>query len=131
MRFVLAGVVLAGSALMGWGLRPVGAQEDASRPEFYTTKVAPIFQANCNKCHAGMFHRGGLSLRTREALLKGGHSGPAIVPGDPGKSLLVQLIRHEGQTNDPGPMPPKKPKLSDADVDVVERWVNAGAIMPE
>lgn len=130
MRAVVARVMVAGIALTGLGLRSVGAQEDARRPEFYTTKVAPIFQANCNKCHAGMFRRGGLNLKSRETMLKGGHSGSAIIPGDPAKSLLVRLMRHEGPTNDPGPMPPKKPRLSDADIAVVEQWVKAGAIMP-
>ncbi|MCU1226391.1 MAG: hypothetical protein JWQ42_4484, partial [Edaphobacter sp.] len=51
------------------------------------------------------------------------------VPGDPAKSLLVTLIRHQGPKNKPMPMPPKK-KLSDADIAIVERWVQAGAIMP-
>jgi cytochrome c551/c552 len=64
-------------------------------------------------------------------MLKGGHDGTVLVPGDPAKSLLVRLIRHEGPANDPMPMPPKLPKISDADIAVVERWVKAGAIMPE
>lgn len=132
MRAVLVGVVVAGGvALMGWGLRPVEAQEDASKPEFYTTKVVPIFQANCYKCHAGMNHRGGLNIQTRAGMLKGGHDGTVLVPGDPAKSLLVRLMRHEGPKNDPMPMPPKGSKVSDDDIAVVERWVRAGAVMPE
>jgi cytochrome c len=130
MRVVLCGVVGVGMVLMGLGLRGVGAQEDASRPEFYTTKVEPIFQANCYKCHAGMFRRGGLNLKTREGMLRGGEHGAALVPGDPAKSLLVQLMRHEGQEPDLKSMPPKGPKVSDADIAVVERWVKAGAIVP-
>jgi len=122
-------------ALTGWGLRAgtvqAAGQNEAAKPEFYTTKVQPIFQANCYKCHGGMNHRGGLSIQTRAGMLKGGHDGPALVPGDPAKSLLVRLIRHEGPANDPMPMPPKQPKLSDADIATVEQWVRAGAIMPE
>jgi cytochrome c551/c552 len=64
-------------------------------------------------------------------MLKGGHDGTVLVPGDPAKSLLVRLIRHEGPANDPMPMPPKSPKISDNDIATVERWVKAGAIMPE
>ncbi len=78
-----------------------------------------------------MFHRGGLNLKTRDGMLHGGHHGAAVVPGDPAKSLLVLLMRHEGSTDELGPMPPKKPKMSDADIAVVEQWVKAGAIMPE
>ena len=53
---------------------------------------------------------------------------------DPAASLLVRLIRHEpaatGIAPEPGPMPDKRKKISDADIAVVERWVKAGAIMP-
>lgn len=122
-------------ALMGWGVKVGTVQaagpDDAAKPEFYTTKVLPIFQANCYKCHGGMNHRGGLSIQTRAGLLKGGHDGPVLVPGDPEKSLLVRLIRHEGPPKDPMPMPPKSPKISDADIATIEQWVRAGAIMPD
>jgi cytochrome c len=117
--------------LMGWGLRPVAAQDDAARPEFYTTRVQPIFQANCYRCHGGMNHRGGLNIATKGGMLKGGHDGSVLMPGDPARSLLVKLIRHEGPAKDPMPMPPSRPKLSDADIAIVEQWVRAGAIMPE
>jgi cytochrome c len=126
---------LAIVALVGWGLRAgtvqAAGQNEAAKPEFYTTKVQPILQANCYRCHGGMNHRGGLSIQTRAGMLKGGHEGPVLVPGDPAKSLLVRLIRHEGPASDPMPMPPKLPKLSDADIATVEQWVRAGAIMPE
>ena len=109
----------------------VRAQDDAAKPEFYATQVKPILDANCARCHGGMNHRGGL-IETRAAMLKGGHDGPVLVPGDPAKSLLVRLMRHEGPADDPMPMPPPpRAKVSDADIAVVERWVRAGAIMPE
>ncbi len=116
----------------GWGVRAVGGEEDASRPEFYTARVQPIFAANCFRCHGGMNHRGGLSMATRAAMLKGGHDGAVVTPGDPEKSLLVRLMRHDGPADDPMPMPPPpRAKVSDADIAVVERWVKAGAIMPD
>ncbi len=121
---------LVAIALCSWKLGAVGAQEDAARPEFYTTRVKPIFAANCARCHGGINHRGGLNMDTREGLLKGGHDGAVIVPGDAEKSLVVRLIRHEGPKDDPMPMPPNKPKISDADIAVVTQWVKAGAIMP-
>jgi mono/diheme cytochrome c family protein len=127
--FILAGAVaLLGSLI--WSAPNASAHEDASKPEYYTTKVKPIFDANCARCHSGMNHRGGLNIDTKESLLKGGHTGPAIVPGDPAKSLLVTLIRHEGPASDPMPMPPKGDKLSDADIATVTAWIKAGAIMP-
>lgn len=134
MRKLLVGFGVAGVALMGWALR-VGsvqaAQDPASSPQFYTTRVQPILKEHCYRCHGGFNHRGGLNLATRAGMLKGGHNGAVIVPGDPAKSLLVRLIRHEGPANNPMPMPPKLPKISDADIATVTQWVKAGAIMPE
>ena len=116
------------------GLFPVSAAQNGgpnpASPEFYKTKVQPILQANCYRCHGGMNRRGGLNLQTRAGMLKGGHNGSILVPGDPANSLIVRLIRHEGPRNDPMPMPPKKPKMSDPDIATVEQWVKAGAIMP-
>ena len=130
MRGVVAGLGLVAIALTSLQLGSVGAQEDAAKPEFYSTKVKPIFEANCARCHGGLNRRGGLNMDTRESMLKGGHDGAVLVPGDPAKSLLVRLIRHEGPADDPMSMPPKKPKLSDEDIAIVEKWVKAGAVMP-
>jgi cytochrome c len=133
VRRVLAGVGLAAAAIAGVassGLRPVSAAAAANTPAFYTEKVRPILVTNCGKCHLDMNHKGGLSLMTKASTLKGGRDGVVIVPGDPAKSMLVQLIRHEGPADDPKPMPPKAPKLSDEDIAVIEQWVKAGAVMP-
>jgi mono/diheme cytochrome c family protein len=131
MRRVLAGVgVVAAAVLAGAGLSGVAAQDAANKPAFYTEKVRPILQTNCGKCHFDVNHKGGLSLQTKASTLKGGRDGAVIVPGDPASSLLVKLIRHEGPPDDPKPMPPKSPKMSDADIAVIEQWVKAGAVMP-
>ena len=106
---------------------PLSNDPEAARPEFYTNRVRPIFQANCSRCHAGMNRRGGLSMSTRAGMMKGGKDGPVVFPGDPAHSLLVLGIRHEGK---PKPMPEKAAKLSDADIATVERWIRAGAVMP-
>ena len=135
MKGITVGLVVASFGLMGWGLATATVQaagpDEAATPEFYTSRVQPIFQANCYRCHGGMNHRGGLNIQTHAGMMKGGHDGQVLVPGDPAKSLLVQLIRHEGPANDPMPMPPKSPKISQEDIATVERWVKAGAIMPE
>ena len=78
-----------------------------------------------------MNHRGGLNIATKAGMMRGGRDGVVLVPGDPARSLLVRLIRHEGPSNDPRSMPPSRPKLSDSDIAVVEQWVRAGAIVPE
>ena len=131
MRRVLAGVgVVAAAAMAGIGMHGVSAQPAANTPAFYTEKVRPLLQTNCGKCHMNMDHKGGLSLQTRASTMKGGRDGVVVVPGDPSGSLLVKLIRHEGPPDDPKPMPPKSPKMSDADIAVIEQWIKAGAVMP-
>ena len=133
MRRALCGSGIAVIAMLAWGMGSRGVRaagdDEASKPEFYKTKVQPIFASNCYRCHGGMNHRGGVRLATRGGLMKGGKDGVVVVPGNPAASLLVKLIRHEGPAKDPGPMPPKG-KLSDADIATVERWVRAGAVMP-
>ena len=99
-------------------------------PQFYAEHVQPIFAANCYRCHSGMNHRGGLRLDSPEAILKGGKDGVVLVPGDPAKSLLIKLVRHEGPTEDPMPMPPRS-KISDEDIATLTAWVKAGARMPD
>jgi cytochrome c len=135
MKGIAAGLVAASFGLMGWGLATgtvqAAGQDEAATPEFYTSRVQPILKTNCYRCHGGMNHRGGLNIQTRAGMMKGGHDGQVLVPGDPSKSLLVRLIRHEGPANDPMPMPPKSPKISDEDIVTIERWVKSGAIMPE
>jgi mono/diheme cytochrome c family protein len=131
MRRVFAAVALGAIAVLaGNGLRGVAAQDAANKPAYYTERVRPILVANCAKCHMDANHKGGLSLATKESTLKGGRDGAVIVSGDPANSLLVRLIRHEGPAADPMPMPPRSPKISDADIAVVEQWIKAGAVMP-
>ena len=131
MRPLVTAFTLVAIFVTCFSLAKVQADEDPGKPEYYTTRVKPIFDANCGRCHEGTNRRGGLNMDTREGMLKGGHDGSVLVPGDPAKSLLVRLIRHEGPADDPMPMPPKRPKLSDDDIAVVEKWVKAGAIMPQ
>jgi hypothetical protein len=92
--------------------------------DFFETKVRPVLAASCYDCHTEM-RSGGLRLDSREAMLKGGKSGPAVVPGDPDKSLLIQAIRHTGTLK-----MPKDGKLTAAEVDGLVEWVKNGAIWP-
>ena len=87
------GVVLGWIALLaGMTANARGAADDR---DFFETKVRPVLASNCYDCHTEM-RSGGLRLDSREAMLKGGRSGPALVPGDPDKSLLIQAIRQTG-----------------------------------
>jgi cytochrome c len=133
MKGKVVGLGLAAVALLGCGPRPAPRplSNDPATPQFYTDRVQPIFQAHCLRCHGGFNNRGGLNMRTQAGMRKGGKTGVVLVPGDPEKSLLVRLIRHEGPPDHPMPMPSKNAKLSDADITTVERWVKAGAIMPQ
>ena len=101
----------------------LGQPDDA----FFEAKIRPVLVESCFKCHGGKKTSNGLRVDSREALLKVGDSGPAIVPGSPEKSLLIQAIRYTG---DELKMPPDK-KLPDAVVADFTRWIKDGAIWPK
>ena len=96
------------------------AEPDAAGVEFFEKKVRPLLVQHCHACHAASQGKtkGGLTLDRRDGALKGGDSGPAIVPGDPGKSRLIAAIRYE---NVDLQMPPKG-KLPDDAVAVLTEW---------
>lgn len=102
-----------------------------SELEFFEKKIRPVLVSSCYKCHSteGEKIKANLLVDTREGLLKGGDSGPAIVPGDPNKSLLIKTIRHEDSDPDLA-MPPKADKLSDEVIADFEKWVKLGAPDP-
>jgi hypothetical protein len=139
-RLVSCGVILlAAWAALPSGLRaqprpdpaPPPGKEAAPTPDqvaFFEKSIRPVLTRECFSCHAATAAkvRGGLKLDTREALRKGGEDGPAIVPGDPTKSLLIKAIRHEDEHLK---MPPKK-KLADDVIADFERWVAMGAPDP-
>ena len=81
---------------------------------------------NCLECHGAEKHKGGLRLDVRAAMLKGGETGPAVVPGKPDESPLIEAIRYEGDVQ----MPPKK-KLKAEEIAALTDWVKRGAYWPE
>src|SRR4051812_28379223 len=95
--------------------------------EFFEAKVRPVLVEHCYKCHsaAAKKQQGGLHLDTREAIRKGGDTGPAVVPGKPGDSLLLAAVRQTGELK----MPPKG-KLSAGVVADLEKWIAMGAPDP-
>ena len=100
-----------------------GDAVEAEARELFEESVGPILAARCLDCHGGVERRAGLSLATREELLTGGASGPAVVPGGPEASLLLAAVRRE-----PGglAMPPDRP-LDAGEIAALERWIELGA----
>jgi hypothetical protein len=96
--------------------------------EFFENKVRPVLVEQCLSCHsrADKKVKGGLALDTRAGVAKGGDSGPALVPGDPDKSLLIRAVRH----TDPDVKMPPKGKLSPEQIAALEAWVKMGAPDP-
>ncbi|HKB04505.1 MAG TPA: DUF1553 domain-containing protein, partial [Gemmataceae bacterium] len=120
-----------GPALALIGLVPTLARaDDPKGTEFFEKKIRPVLTEQCGQCHSAEAEakkklKGGLRLDTRDGLLKGGDSGPAVVAGKPADSLLVQAVQYEGDTR----MPPKG-KLPDAVVADFVKWVEMGAPDP-
>jgi mono/diheme cytochrome c family protein len=101
----------------------------AVEPVDYVRDVKPLLAKHCIACHGPDKQRSGLRLDTAASALKGGNSGPAIVPGKSGDSRL--LIAVSGGTDDVTAMPPKdKPPLSKEEIAVLRAWVDAGAAAP-
>ncbi|MGL4422851.1 MAG: DUF1549 domain-containing protein, partial [Gemmataceae bacterium] len=129
MRYLTPGMVLgflftSSVVLAADGEKPLSAEE----LRFFEGKIRPVLIEHCYACHSAESEkvRGGLTLDTRAGLRQGGDTGPAVVPGDLKKSLLVKALRskEEGVA-----MPPKKP-LPEEVIRDLERWVKMGAPDP-
>jgi len=107
---------------------PARAAESPADRDFFERKVRPLLVERCYPCHstAAKKQRRGLLLDSRSAILKGGDSGPAVVPGEPDKSLLVEVVRYQPRAMH---MPPKG-KLPDKDIALLEEWVRRGVPFP-
>lgn len=104
------------------------AEPTREQLDFFENKIRPVLSQNCYKCHSVNSEKvkGGLLLDSREATLRGGDNGPAVVPGHPDKSLLIQAVRY---TDADLQMPPKK-QLSAEQIADLEKWVQMGAPDP-
>ena len=94
--------------------------------EFFEAKIRPLLVESCFDCHT-LDEKGGLRLDSRQALLKGGDSGAAIVAGNPDASLLIKAVRHEQGISK---MPRSAPKLSEAQIAALAEWIRMGAPWP-
>jgi mono/diheme cytochrome c family protein len=100
---------------------------DDAADQHFTARVLPLLELRCVSCHGPDKVKGGLRMDSREALLKGGENGPAIVPGKPAESLLLQAVMHSKKDLE---MPPKE-KLTTNDIAVLEKWITDGAPWPK
>ena len=98
----------------------------AADAEFFEKRIRPVLADHCHECHGEKKQKGGLRLDSRAALLAGGDIGPAVVAGQPDKSLLLTAVRYEDEDLQ---MPPKK-RLSAAQVADLAEWVKRGALWP-
>ena len=107
------------------------ARPDAAQLEFFEKNIRPVLAAKCYKCHSAEADKvkGGLLLDTRDGIRQGGDSGHAVVPGNPGESLLLKALHY---TDKDMSMPPEKSggKLPDKVIADFEAWVKMGAPDP-
>jgi cytochrome c553 len=115
---------------------PLAAAITAAAPDlssqdlqFFETRIRPVLADRCYKCHSREADKikGGLMLDTREGMLHGGDTGPAIDPGKPEDSLLLDAIGYKDADLQ---MPPKGEKLSDQQVADMTEWIRRGAPDP-
>ncbi|HYO83862.1 MAG TPA: PSD1 and planctomycete cytochrome C domain-containing protein [Bryobacteraceae bacterium] len=101
--------------------------QDSAGAEYFEKHVRPVLATKCNGCHNSSMKTplGGLRVDSRDGLRKGGDSGPAIQPGDPDASRLIQAISYKHDLK----MPPAG-KLPDSDIDRLREWVKMGAPDP-
>lgn len=106
-------------------IRAADAPDPAAARKHFETHVRPVLAQQCLHCHGAKRQRGELRLDSHAALLKGGESGPAIVPGRPDESLLIEAIEHRSLQ-----MPPES-KLADHEIEALKQWIRDGAAWPE
>ena len=105
----------------------LGVRSTTDQTEFFEYKVRPLLAKNCYQCHSeqAKILYSNLRVDGRAALLNGGDRGPAIVPGDPNSSQLIQAVHYENLK-----MPPAG-RLSEDQIDALVKWVEMGAPWPD
>src|SRR4051812_22347972 len=111
-----SGLLLLGSAGFAW------AQASQASGQLFDSRVQPIFEQRCFACHNQRTSSSGLSLMSRESLLTGGNRGPAIVPGKPDESVMIQAVRQDGALK-----MPLGGKLPTEEIQALVDWVRGGA----
>ena len=127
-RWILA-VLIGGTGGALAAAPPAAEKLDPDQLAFFEKKIRPVLNDHCYKCHSATAEKlkGGLFVDSKEGLLKGGETGPAVVPGNVAKSLLLKSIKSDDKET---AMPPKGPKLPDSVIADFELWVRSGAPDP-
>jgi len=99
----------------------LGASQEKKSVSF-EKDIQPIFKASCLSCHKPDKKKGKLDMSTYAELMKGGKQGAPVKPGDPAKSLIVEMISGEEPE-----MPEKGDKLKPEQIDLITRWIKEGA----
>jgi hypothetical protein len=102
------------------------AWADKAGEDFFERSVRPILAEQCLGCHGAKIQKSSLRLDSKAAILKGGISGPVVIPGKPSESLLVQAIHQKGELK-----MPQGRKLSSKDINSLEKWVAMGLPWPD
>ena len=126
-RLSLCAVPLAFFAMGALGHAAVSAAIAPEQKEFFENKIRPILANSCLECHSAEKGKvkGGLNMDSRESVLKGGETGPAMEPGNAAKSLLIKAVTWEDDLQ----MPPKK-KLTSEEIAALKEWITMGAPDP-
>ncbi len=103
------------------------AEEQNHHLKFFENEIRPLLVAECFECHDESKSKGGLRLDHIDLILNGGDSGPALVPGRPGESLLIEGIHRLDPEFE---MPPKTP-LGSEQIAALEKWITEGAFWPD
>ncbi len=125
-RSITCRLLVAVGLLLTLELRTAPAADPTVTIELFETKIRPVLVEVCFKCHGGDKDSGSLRVDSRESLVKGGDTAPALVPNKPAESLLLKAIRH---TDDDLKMPPDK-RLPDETIAAFEAWIIDGAPWP-
>ena len=118
------GLSTAGLLVAAFLTAAAGVAAAADAPPAFDSDVLPILREKCCSCHNADKKKGGLDLTSHGQAMAGGSSGELIAAGDPDGSYLWQVVTHASEPK----MPPESDKLSDAALDVIKRWIVAGAI---
>lgn len=118
--------------LVASGLVACGHLQTERQPDHeldFVRSVKPLLESRCLECHHRRYVFAGLNLETKKLAMKGGRSGPVIIPGAPHQSLLfkVLLLGHDS----PVAMPPTPDRLEREDEQILHDWILQGAAWPD
>lgn len=100
---------------------PIVAQDAKTGPPKFESNILPLLKSRCASCHDDKVKQAGLSVLDRDALVKGGKTGAAIVPGKPVDSLILSLLSS-------GKMPMGGQRFSPGEIDLIRSWIESGAL---